>query len=219
LLSVCGHGIQQHGIEAVNGLAIGQEGKAVMSGNPIARPGGGLGYAHVRSKWGWFVVLGVALIVLGVFALGDVVGVTVISALFIGAMFLVGGVFQVIHAFMVKTWSGFLMNMLGGVLYAVGGVLIMNEPVAGAILITLLLVVALVLGGILRIVVALRHREMRRWWLMALSGLVSVVIGLMLYVSLPWSGLWVLGTLIGVELIVQGVTWLMFGTTLRRMGA
>jgi uncharacterized membrane protein HdeD (DUF308 family) len=91
--------------------------------------------------------------------------------------------------------------------------------VAGAILITLLLVVALVLGGILRIVVALRHREMRRWWLMALSGLVSVVIGLMLYVSLPWSGLWVLGTLIGVELIVQGVTWLMFGTTLRRMGA
>lgn len=190
-----------------------------MSGNPIAKPGGGLGYAHVRSKWGWFVVLGVALMVLGVLALGDVVGVTVISALFIGAMFLAGGVFQVIHAFMVKTWSGFLMNMLGGVLYAIGGVLIMNEPVTGAIVITLLLVVALILGGILRIVVALRHREMRQWWLMALSGLVSVVIGLMLYVSLPWSGLWVLGTLIGVELIVQGVTWLMFGTTLRRMRA
>jgi uncharacterized membrane protein HdeD (DUF308 family) len=189
-----------------------------MSGNPIGRPGGGLGYAHVRSKWGWFVALGVALILLGAFALGDVVGVTLISALFIGAMFLVGGVFQVIHAFMVKTWSGFLMSMLGGVLYAVGGVLIMEEPVAGAIVITLLVVLALVIGGILRIVVALRHREMHGWWLMALSGLISVVIGLMLYLSLPWSGLWVLGTLIGVELVVQGVTWLMFGMALRRMG-
>jgi uncharacterized membrane protein HdeD (DUF308 family) len=65
-----------------------------MSGNPFAKSGGGLGYAHVRSKWGWFVALGVALILLGVFALGDVVGVTLISALFIGAMLLVGGVFQ-----------------------------------------------------------------------------------------------------------------------------
>jgi uncharacterized membrane protein HdeD (DUF308 family) len=190
-----------------------------MSGNPVAKSGGGLGYAHVRSKWGWFVALGVALILLGVFALGDVVGVTLISALFIGAMLLVGGVFQVIHAFMVKTWSGFLMNMLGGVLYAIGGVLIMDEPVAGAVVITLFLVLALVIGGILRIVVGLRHREIRGWWLMALSGLISAVIGALLYASLPWSGLWVLGTLIGIELVVQGVTWMTFGIALRRMSA
>jgi uncharacterized membrane protein HdeD (DUF308 family) len=50
-----------------------------------------------------------------------------------------------------------------------------------------------------------------------ISGLVSVVIGILLYGSLPWSGLWVLGTLIGVELLVQGVTWLMFGMALRRL--
>jgi|ERR1700735_1619404 uncharacterized membrane protein HdeD (DUF308 family) len=190
-----------------------------MSGIPVAKSGGGLGYAHVRSKWGWFVALGVALMLLGVFALGDVVGVTLISALFIGAMFLVGGVFQVIHAFMVKTWSGFLMNVLGGVLYAIGGVLIMDEPVAGAVVITLFLVLALVIGGILRIVVGLRHREIRGWWLMALSGLISAVIGALLYASLPWSGLWVLGTLIGIELVVQGVTWMTFGIALRRMSA
>jgi uncharacterized membrane protein HdeD (DUF308 family) len=193
--------------------------EAAMSGIPVAKSGGGLGYAHVRSKWGWFVALGVALMLLGVFALGDVVGVTLISALFIGAMFLVGGVFQVIHAFMVKTWSGFLMNVLGGVLYAIGGVLIMDEPVAGAVVITLFLVLALVIGGILRIVVGLRHREIRGWWLMALSGLISAVIGALLYASLPWSGLWVLGTLIGIELVVQGVTWMTFGIALRRMSA
>jgi uncharacterized membrane protein HdeD (DUF308 family) len=193
--------------------------EAAMSGTPVAKSGGGLSYSHVRSKWGWFVALGVALMLLGVFALGDVVGVTLISALFIGAMFLVGGVFQVIHAFMVKTWSGFLMNALGGVLYAIGGVLIMDEPVAGAVVITLFLVLALVIGGILRIVVGLRHREIRGWWLMALSGLISAVIGALLYASLPWSGLWVLGTLIGIELVVQGVTWVTFGIALRRMSA
>jgi uncharacterized membrane protein HdeD (DUF308 family) len=130
---------------------------------------------------------------------------------------LVGGIFHLIHAFMVKTWSGFLMNVLAGVLYVIGGALIMDEPIAGALLITIFLIAALVVGGALRITVALRHREVGGWWLMVLSGLVSVVIGILLYGSLPWSGLWVLGTLIGVELLVQGVTWLMFGIALRRL--
>jgi uncharacterized membrane protein HdeD (DUF308 family) len=193
----------------------GSEGQ--MSSSELAKSGGGLGYTHVASKWGWFVGLGVALLLLGIFALGDVVAVTLISTIFIGAMLLVGGVFQVVHAFMVKTWSGFLLSMLGGIVYAVGGLLIMDEPVQGALAITLFLIVALTIGGILRIVVAVRHREMNGWWLMALSGLISVLIGFLLYASFPWSGLWVLGTLIGVELLVQGATWLMFGMALRRM--
>jgi uncharacterized membrane protein HdeD (DUF308 family) len=188
-----------------------------MSGSEIAKSGGGLGYTHVASKWGWFVALGVALLLLGIFALGDVVAVTLISTIFIGAMLLVGGVFQVVHAFMVKTWSGFLLSMLGGIVYAVGGLLIMDEPVQGALVITLFLIAALLIGGILRIVVAMRHREMSGWWLMILSGLISVLIGFLLFASFPWSGLWVLGTLIGVELLVQGATWLMFGMALRRM--
>ncbi len=189
-----------------------------MSSSEIAKSGGGLGYTHVASKWGWFVALGVALLLLGILALGDVVAVTLISTIFIGAMLLVGGVFQVVHAFMVKTWSGFLLSMLGGIVYAVGGLLIMDEPVQGALVITLFLIAALMIGGILRIVVAVRHREMSGWWLMILSGLISVLIGLLLYGSFPWSGLWVLGTLIGIELLVQGVTWLMFGMALRRIG-
>jgi uncharacterized membrane protein HdeD (DUF308 family) len=193
----------------------GSEGQ--MSSSELAKSGGGLGYTHVASKWGWFVALGVVLLLLGVLALGDVVVVTLISTIFIGAMLLVGGVFQVVHAFMVKTWSGFLLSMLGGIVYAVGGLLIMNEPVQGALVITLFLIVALMIGGILRIVVAVRHREINGWWLMALSGVISVLIGFLLYASFPWSGLWVLGTLIGVELLVQGATWLMFGIALRRM--
>jgi uncharacterized membrane protein HdeD (DUF308 family) len=98
--------------------------------------------------------------------------------------------------------------VLAGVLYVIGGALIMDEPIACALLITIFLIAALVVSGALRITVALRHRERGGWWLM-------VLIGILPYGSLPWSGLWVLGTLIGVELLVQGVTWLMFGITLR----
>ncbi len=177
----------------------------------------GLGYTHLAVKWGWFVGLGIVLIAAGIFALGDVVAVTLASVLFIGAMLLVGGIFQVIHAFMTRTWSAFLLQLLGGALYIVGGLLIMDEPVQGSVLITLLLLVALIVGGVLRVIIALRHREMTGWWMLLLSGIVSLVVGVLLFMELPWSGLWVLGTLIAVELIMMGVTWLQVGLNLRRL--
>jgi uncharacterized membrane protein HdeD (DUF308 family) len=177
----------------------------------------GLGYKHLASRWGWFLALGVVLILVGVFALGDVVAVTLASAIFIGAALLVGGIFQIIHAFATKQWSAFLFDLLCGVLYVVGGVLIMQEPVQGSFVITLFLAAALVVGGVLRIVIALRHRDLNGWLLLLFGGIISVLLGFLLYSMLPWSGLWVLGTLIGLELIIQGITWVQFGLSLRRL--
>jgi uncharacterized membrane protein HdeD (DUF308 family) len=177
----------------------------------------GLGYRHVAAKWGWFVFLGIVLIAAGIFALGDAVAVTLVSVIFIGAMLLVGGVIQIVHAFMTRTWSSFLFQFLGGALYIVGGLLIMDEPEHGSVLITLLLLAALIVGGVLRIVIALRHREIPGWWMLLLGGIVSLVVGVLLFMELPWSGLWVLGTLIAIELIMMGVTWLQFGLTLRHL--
>jgi uncharacterized membrane protein HdeD (DUF308 family) len=75
---------------------------------------------------------------------------------------------------------------------------------------------ALIIGGILRIVMGIKHRHMAGWIMMLVSGVISLLVGLMLYLTLPWSGLWVVGTLIAVELVVHGVSWLQFGLTLRR---
>jgi uncharacterized membrane protein HdeD (DUF308 family) len=178
---------------------------------------GGLGYRNVAGKWGWFVALGVILILAGLSALGDVVAFTLISVIFIGAMLLAGGIFQVIHAFMTKAWSDFFLNLLMGALYVAGGLLIMDEPVQGSLVITLFLLAALLVGGITRIVVAVRHREMTGWWLVVLSGLISLALAVILYRSLPWSGLWLLGTIIAIELLIQGFTWLQFGFSLRKL--
>ena len=177
----------------------------------------GLGYTQVASKWGWFVALGLVLILAGVFALGDVVAVTLVSVIFIGAMLLVGGIFQIVQAFMTKQWSGFLLNLLVGLLYVIGGFLIMQEPVHGSFIITLLLLAAILVGGMTLIMIALRHRELSGWWLMLLGGIISVILAIMLYASLPWSGLWVLGTLIAIELLIHGFTWLQVGLSLRHL--
>jgi uncharacterized membrane protein HdeD (DUF308 family) len=171
--------------------------------------------SDVANKWRWFVALGIVLIVMGAAAWLDVVSVTVATTIVVGASLLTGGVFQIIHAFMTREWRGFIFGLLSGLLYAAGGLLIMNEPVHGAVVLTLVLVAFIIAGGIVRVVLALRHRAVRAWGLVLASGLVSVVVGCLLYASLPWSGLWVLGTLIAVELLVQGAGWLYFGIALR----
>ena len=189
-----------------------------MSSSSASTPINGLGYAHAASQWRWFIALGAVMLGAGVFALGDVVLASLVSVIIIGAAMVVGGVFQIGHAFATKkSWGSFLFGLLSGAIYILGGSFVMREPVQGSIVITLLILVSLVAGGALRIVISLRHREMPGWWLMLLGGLASVVVGILLYSALPWSGLWVLGMLIGIELVVQGVTWLQFGFALRKM--
>jgi uncharacterized membrane protein HdeD (DUF308 family) len=183
-----------------------------MIGNP------GQQRTELSGKWGWFVALGIALIVLAVIAWLDVIAVTIAGTIFIGAMLLVGGVFQVIHAFMTKGWQSLLLSLLCGALSIIAGVLIMTEPLKGALVLTILVVAALIVGGVIRIMIGFRHREMAHWGWLVVSGVISLIVAGLLYASLPWSGLWVLGTLIAVELLVQGIGWLSFGLALRKAG-
>lgn len=169
-----------------------------------------------RTGWRWFVALGIAQLVLGIIAWFDVIAFTIAGVIFIGAVLLVAGVFQIIHAFMDREWVAFVLHLLVGVLYVIGGFLLMAEPLEGSVVITILVAAALTIGGILRIVIAVQHRHMPGWGLLLAGGVISLLIGLMLYLTLPWSGLWVVGTLIAVELIVHGVSWVQFGLALRR---
>ena len=114
-----------------------------------------------RTSWGWFVALGILMILLGAFAWYDIIGLTLAGTIFIGAALLVGGVFQVVHAFMDRSWGGFLLQMLAGILYCIGGLLIMREPVAGSLVITLVLAIVMIVAGCSRIVLAMAPRRRR----------------------------------------------------------
>ncbi|MGH7099519.1 MAG: HdeD family acid-resistance protein [Stellaceae bacterium] len=170
-----------------------------------------------RTGWGWFVALGILMIVLGGFAWFDIIALTLAGTLYIGAALLVGGVLQIAHAFLDRNWGGFLLHVLTGILYVVSGILIMLEPVAGSLAITLVLAILMIVAGCFRVVLALRHWHLGGAGLLLLGGLVSIGVGVALYKTLPWSGLWVLGTLIAIELIIHGAAWLEFGLGLRRL--
>jgi uncharacterized membrane protein HdeD (DUF308 family) len=170
--------------------------------------------ADVSGRWRWFVALGILLLGLGVVAWIDAMAVTIASAVVIGVTLVAGGVLQILHSLVVGHWRGTALSLCSGILYAVGGVLAMSEPPHGAAILTLLLVMTIVTGGILRVAAVLRHQRIQARALL-LGGLASVVIGAVIYLSLPWPGLWLLGTLIAIELFVQGSGWFYVGLVLR----
>jgi uncharacterized membrane protein HdeD (DUF308 family) len=154
------------------------------------------------------------LLALGVVAWIDAMAVTVASAVVIGVILVAGGVLQIVHSLVVGQWRGTALSLCAGILYALGGVLAMSEPPHGAALLTLLLGATIVTGGILRVAAVLRHERIQARALL-LGGLASVVIGALIYLSLPWPGLWLLGTLIAIELFIQGGGWFYVGLLLR----
>ena len=125
------------------------------------------GLRRPRTRWGWFVGLGIAQLVLGIIAWFDVIAFTIAGVIFIGALLVVAGAFQVVHAFMDREWGAFALHLLVGILYVIGGLLLMGEPLEGSVVITILVAAALIIGGIMRIVIGVQHRHMPGWWLIA----------------------------------------------------
>jgi uncharacterized membrane protein HdeD (DUF308 family) len=162
---------------------------------------------------------------LGTYGLTEVVGLTIASVLFIGGLLVIGGVIQCIHALRDRGWSGSLLHLLGGALYIIAGALVIRDPISGSFISTFLLAASFVAGGVMRIVIALRHQTVNGWWLVPwlvpLGGAVSLLLGLAMLWTWPFPGLLVLGTfvavelIITVELIINGVALLQFGLALR----
>jgi uncharacterized membrane protein HdeD (DUF308 family) len=174
------------------------------------------GLAPLRAKSGWIVALGVVYVIAGVVALGSVVFATVVTVFVVGVMMLLSGVAEVISAFQIKNWGKFLLWMLLGVLYIVAGFLTFENPLLAAAVLTLLLGFALVASGIMRIVLAFSMKQEMPWIWVAVSGVITLLLGLIILVHWPVSGLYILGLFLGIDLIIAGLGWIGIGLGLKR---
>ena len=169
----------------------------------------------LRSKSGWIVALGVVYAIAGLIALSSVVFATRVTVFVVGIMMLVSGFAEVINAFQFKSWGKFLLWLLLGALYIVAGLLTFENPLLAAAVLTLLLGVALVVSGVMRIVLAFSMREGMSWTWVVLSGVVTLLLGLIILVHWPVSSLLVLGVLLGVDLLIIGIGWIFVGFGLK----
>lgn len=173
-----------------------------------------IGIEEVRRRWAWFLGLGIFLIVLGMMALGSSVVMTLATMVFIGWLMIVGGILEALHAFSMKGWSGFFIDLLTGVLYAVVGFMIVANPSATAVALTLLIAMFLIFAGLFRIVVAIAVRFQNWIWLL-LHGVINVLLGVAIWRQWPLSGLWVIGLFVGIDMLFNGWSLVMLGLAAR----
>lgn len=171
--------------------------------------------AELRKHWGWFLFLGIALIALGLLAIATSTMVTLVSIIFLGSLLLISGILQFIYAFWIRKWGGFFLSLLAGVLYAVTGIILISNPVAGALSLTLFLAAFYIVGGIFRAISASMVR-FEHWGWALLSGVVKFALGLFILVGWPETGFWVFGLFIGIDLLFFGWFWVLLSLTARR---
>ena len=172
--------------------------------------------APLRAKWGWIVTLGAVYVIVGFIALGSVVVATVASVLVVGVAMIVAGIAEVINAFQVKNWGKFLLWALLGVLYVIAGFVTFENPLLAAALLTLVLGTSLVASGIMRIILAFSMKRETPWIWVAVSGIITLLLGLLILAHWPINSVYILGLLLGIDLIIAGAGWIGIGLGLRR---
>jgi uncharacterized membrane protein HdeD (DUF308 family) len=176
------------------------------------------GFDRIHDSWGWFVALGVALIVLGVVCIAGDVTATTATVLALGWLLIVGAVIALVQSFRTYDWSGFFLYFLTALLRGVAGYLLIRYPGSGEVSITILLAALFIVGGLFRTVGAATLR-FPSWGWAAFSGIVALIVGFMLIYQLPNASLWFIGFLVGVEFIVDGISLIALGTAVRKVPA
>lgn len=173
---------------------------------PVTSHRGALEGRDLGRYWGWYLALGIALAGLGMLAIGSSVASTFVSVLVFGWALIVGGALSIVHAIWHRRREeGVFFHIVTGALYLVVGVMSVTQPMRSALALTLVLAVFLVFEGMFRIIASIAVRPPQWGWLLA-AGVVSLLLGVVIWAQWPVSGLWVLGLFVGIELLVSGVT-------------
>jgi len=172
--------------------------------------------APLHEKWGWMVAFGAFLALAGFVALGSVVGATVLTVVFVGAAMIVSGIVEIAYSFAVRSWKKFFLWDLIGLLYIIGGVATVANPLLAASFLTLILGAGLVASGLVRVFLGFQLPKSAPWGFVVFSGVITLLLGGVILAKWPYSSLWVLGTFLGVDLIFAGASWMGYGISLKR---
>ncbi len=169
---------------------------------------------EIHDSWGWFIALGIALVILGAACILSSVTATLVTVLAFGWLLILGGLFALIQAFRTRTWSGFFLFLLSALLRGFTGYLLIRYPLAGEMSLTLILASFFMVGGTFRAIGA-GALQFPQWGWAVLSGIISVALGIMLIMQMPVSSLWFIGLAIGIDFIFDGASFIALGLALR----
>ena len=170
--------------------------------------------AELRNRWKWFVGFGVVLVILGAIALWNVVDATLVTTIFIGWLLVLGGIVQIIGAFATSGSMGARVLMgLVGIPYAIVGINIVADPLQGAVALTIVIAIVLIVEGIIRLFAAFNEATPQRG-LVAVLAVINILLGLWLWSGIPTTGV-AIGFFVGLQLLFAGILLIVGGFAAR----
>ena len=170
---------------------------------------------RLREKWAAITAFGVLLVVLGFVALFFSLVATIVTVTLNGVLFLIAGGAEIGIGMHSRTWGRFFFWVLGGLLYLAAGVLCIFNPVLASVALTLILGAALIAAGVVRAYLAFQLPADQPRALVFIAAAVTILLGLVIVTHWPLDSVYVLGTLLGLDLLFHGVGWVSFGMGLR----
>lgn len=165
---------------------------------------------------GWFVGLGILMIVLGILAIARPLFASLAIELLLGALFVLGGIVQLIYAFRSHGAGSLALKVVLGLLYLAAGVLLLLNPLAGVVSLTLVVGIFFFIDGVLRVFLAFQVKPASNWGLVLLNGIITIILGILIWSQWPSNAPWILGLLVGIGLLVNGLFTVMFPNFLKR---
>jgi uncharacterized membrane protein HdeD (DUF308 family) len=173
---------------------------------------------RLRGNWGWFLFLGILMILAGTFAISYPRLATFKVMLILGYLLLFGAGVEIASGIWAASWGGFFLHLLEGLFLLFLGVIIIQRPEEVAAWYTLFLAMYFVISGMMRAIYSIFHR-FSGWGWMCFSGLITFALGIMIWQRWPEESYWVIGLFVGIDLIFIGWSWVMLGMALKSLPA
>ncbi len=163
---------------------------------------------------GWFLGAGIIMILLGAAAITVPLAASIAVEVIFGWIIALSGVVKIVHSFRALSTGRCALRLIGGILYLIVGIMFLKYPLSGVLTITLLLAILFALEGAIKIVVSLQLKPVFSWkWLLA-SGIAAIVLAVILSSGFPGEAAWMLGILIGVNLLFSGMTMVILSSSI-----
>ena len=175
--------------------------------------------ALVKKATNWFIAVAVLFILLGIFAIAEPFAAGLGVTLLVGWLLVFGAVAHFFAAFKGHGAKHVILQVVVGIVYLIGGLYFLTHPIMGVSTLTLLLSGVILAEGVLEVVAYFRRKSMHGASWMLINGIVKLLLGGLIWFHWPSSSVWAIGTLVGVNLLMTGISRLMLGMVARKLAS
>ena len=160
----------------------------------------------IQDTWRLLMGVGVVLTIVGLLAILTPFFTGITLSFLFGVYLVIGAIAHFVHAFSGRGWTGFVFQLLLAIIFAIGGVAFLLNPLVGLTALTILLVIFFLVEGAVEVAMGFRLRPERGWLWIAISGIASILVAFFVWLSYPSSATWAVGLLFGIGLFTSGLS-------------